>query len=370
MVGVVILGGQPLRGSVALEVVMVLAGQTTFLIMVLASMTAACKSGGDTDSDSSASSAPTSTTGAASSSTSADTGAPTTSGTTEVSGTTGGLSCSPSAGCGAAQPECIGLVDNAGAAAYALRMSQVKFTLPAALDNPVLAGAVASAMLLDLPVCNLFGAGTWSWLLQFDSGAGTLRTGAALPMADPFTGYSFIDAMGISPAVMDAPVAGDGSFAAAVGVDLMMPLAVTPDPGGAILLPLRGLILSGTVSADQGCIGRFNAEGLDPGNSCLPDDQTPAFLSGGAMTAYIVLEEADVIDVTTIGQSLCVLLSGDPATYGDGAVPIARCKRDPDFMEITFKGDWCDETNQAATASCSDSVRITADFAASSVKLN
>lgn len=349
-----------------------MAGRTTFLMLVCASLTA-CKSGdgssSDTDSGSSASSSPTSTTATASDPTSADTGAPTTGNTATSGTTTGAASCSPTADCGAAQPECIGLVDNAGAGAYALRMSQMTFKSPAALSNPLIADALASAMTLDLPACNLFGGGTWSWLLQFDSGAGTLRTGAAQPMPDPFTGYSFIDAMGISPAVLDAPVAGDGAFAATLGVDLMMPIATTLGPGGTLLLPLHKLLLSGTVSADQGCIGTFNAEALDPELSCTPDNQTPAFLSGGAMTAHILLDEADKADIALLGESLCVLLSGNKATYGDGARPIARCKRDQDNV-ITFKGDWCDATNKAADASCFDSVRLNADFAASSVKVN
>lgn len=343
-----------------------MAGRTTFLMLVCASLTA-CKRGGDgssdTDSGSSASSAPTSTT--ASDPTSADTGAPTTGNTATSGTTTGAASCSPTADCGAVQPECIGLVDNAGAAAYALRMSQMTFQSPAALTGGIIPDALASAMRLDLPACNLFGAGTWSWLLQFDGGAGTLRTGAAQAMPDPFTGYSFIDAMGISPAILDAPVAGDGSFAATVGVDLMMPITLPPDPGGTIPLPLRKLILSGTVSADQGCIGTFNAEALDPELACTPDNQTPAFLSGGAMTAHILLEDADKADIALLGESLCVMLAG----VGDGARPIARCKRDNNKV-ITFKGDWCDATDQAADASCFDSVRLSADFAASAVKLN
>lgn len=344
--------------------------------MVCVATAGACKSGADasgsdtgSDSDSASGSDTTGsspTTGTASSATSTDTAAPTTGGTTQSTDPTAGeFPCSPKASCEAAQPGCIGLVDNTGASTYALRMSQLVFSGPAALSGGPVANTLAGAVGLNLPACNLTGGGSWSWLLQFDSGAGTLRTGGAQPVADPFAGYSFD--VNNSPAVMDAAVGGDGSFAAAKGVDLVMPINL--GPGAELLLPMRGLIMGGTVSADQGCIGTYNAEGLDPGNSCLPDDQTPAFVNGGKLSAHVLLAEADEIDITLLKQSLCVLLSGDPTTYGDGAMPISRCKRDAG-MAIVYKGDWCDATNMAADANCFDSVQLTADFAASSVKLN
>ena len=340
----------------------------TLGLLVCVATAGACKSGGDASSGSdTASSSPTtsSATGTASSATSTDTAAPTTGGTDATATTAGGAACSPGAGCEAAQPECIGLVDSAGASTYALRMSQLVFSGPAALSGGPVANTLAGAVGLNLPACNLFGGGSWSWLLQFDSGAGTLRTGGAQPVADPFAGYSFD--VNNSPAVLDAPVGGDGSFAAAGGVDLVMPINL--GPGAELMMPMHGLIMSGKLSADQGCIGTFNAENLDPANNCLPDDQTPAFMNGGALSAHVLLAEADAIDITVIGQSLCVLLSGDPTTYGDGAMPISRCTRDAD-MNIVFKGDWCDATDMAADANCFDSVRLTADFAASSVKVN
>ena len=347
--------------------------RTLGLIVVCASTVGACKSGdegsgGDTGSDSGASSSPTNT-----STPGMDTDAPTTGdsatgGTTEMPDPTAGeFPCSPKASCEAAQPACIGLIDNTGAATYALRMSQLMFSKPGALTSGLLVGLLNTALLPDLPACNLAGQGTWSWLLQFDTGAGTLRTGAGLPMADPFAGYSFIDDANSSPAVMDAPVSGDGKFAAATGVDLVMPIGL--GPGWEINLPMFGLLLSGTVSADQSCIGTFNAEGLDPANTCLADDENPTFVNGGTMSAHVLLTDADTIEIAPLGLTLCVLLSGDPATYGDGAKPISRCTRDAD-AQIVFKGDWCHSTNKAADAFCFDSVLLTADFAASSVKLN
>ncbi len=47
----------------------------------------------------------------------------------------------------------------------------------------------------DNTACNLDGSGTFSWLLQFDTTAGTLKTGGARPVAEPTTGYSFEEGM-------------------------------------------------------------------------------------------------------------------------------------------------------------------------------
>jgi hypothetical protein len=44
----------------------------------------------------------------------------------------------------------------------------------------------------------------------------------------------------------------------------------------------------------------------------------------------------------------------------------AKCKRDAGG-KIMFQGDWCQATD---SASCKDSVKLKANFAASAVKLN
>ena len=77
-----------------------------------------------------------------------------------------------------------------------------------------------------------------------------------------------------------------------------------------------------------------------------------------------MLEEADTVVVDAIGQSLCVILSGDAATYGDGGTP-TKCKRTNG--KINFQGDWCAASNNMA---CTDSAHLTANFSASGVKAN
>jgi hypothetical protein len=143
--------------------------------------------------------------------------------------------------------------------------------------------------------------------------------------------------------------------------------------GGVVLLPLHDTKLSGKVSSDNDCIGKYNSAGLDPASGCIADDQNPAFIgtdgkadSDGKLDGYITLEEDDSVIVDKLGESLCVILSGDASTYGDGGVPLAKCKRNAS-MKIIFQGDWCDATNNA---SCKDSLRLSAGFSASGVKAN
>jgi hypothetical protein len=98
----------------------------------------------------------------------------------------------------------------------------------------------------------------------------------------------------------------------------------------------------------------------------LPSEKQFSFINGGKLDGYITLEDADGVIVDLINQSLCAVLTGT----NDAAKPISKCKRDPATMKITYKGDWCDATNAAADATCTDSVQLAADFAASAVKIN
>jgi hypothetical protein len=220
---------------------------------------------------------------------------------------------------------------------------------------------------LNLPACYLEGGGTWSWLLQLDSVTGKLKTGAAKPVADPTVGYSFVSQGNISPVTLDAPVGAAGTFASSAGVLLTMPIYLDAAATQAVVLPLRQLKLGGKLSANHDCIGKYNADTLDPANNCIGDQSHPTFTNGGTVDAHISLEEADAITLSTPPESLCVLLSGDPGTYGDGAAPVNKCKRTGG--KINFHGDWCDATNMAASASCYDSVKLEGGFAASAVKI-
>ena len=123
------------------------------------------------------------------------------------------------------------------------------------------------------------------------------------------------------------------------------------------------------MSADHGCIGRYNAAGLDLANSCLPDATHPLFLDGGALDAFMNLEDTDKVIIAPLNESLCVVLSGYTVMYGvKNAAGLTVCKRDAS-SKIIFQGDWCTATNAAAAPTCADAVQMTAQFAAQAVTI-
>lgn len=284
-------------------------------------------------------------------------------------GGSSGFPCSPvDPVCKQVKSDCIALEDNAGDTGFALRMGQLSITKPDVLKTGSAVGnLVAGGVQMALPKCNLDGTGNFSWILQFDNTAGTMTTGGSKPVADPAAGYCMIDeTLGTTPVkpVSVATKPANGVFAADVG-DLVVPIYL--DAMNYVLMPLKATKINGTLSSDNNCIGKYNADKLDPANNCIEEPpEILAFTNGGTIEGHILLEDADQIIVESLGQSLCVVLSGNPAMYGNGASP-NLCKRDA-MMKIEFKGDWCTGTNMAADATCTDSMKMTAEYAASGVK--
>jgi hypothetical protein len=129
----------------------------------------------------------------------------------------------------------------------------------------------------------------------------------------------------------------------------------------------------GTLSSNNNCIGSYNSKGLSPANSCAPSATTPQFLTGGTLDGFITLEDADSVIIAQLKQSLCFYLSG--ATTGPtDANGNSLCPRDANnnitYQPTAADGGWCSTTNTAETASCDDSLKLAAAFAASSVKIN
>lgn len=292
---------------------------------------------------------------------------------TSTASTGGGAACSPKdPQCNLVASDCIALTDNASAAQAGLRMAQITITKPAVLaPGSIVGNIVADGVQMNLDKCNLSGGGTFSWLLQFDTATSMLKTGGAKPTDDPFGGYCFvtetlggkdIKAVSVSSGLMG------GAFSAEVG-DVTVPIFLDAGASMFVLLPLKAAKLTGTLSGDNNCVGAYNAANLDPGNNCLAEPpDTLQFINAGTLEGYITLEDADTVIVDSLKQSLCVLLSGNAAMYGDGATP-NLCKRDVDG-KIEYKGDWCASTNGAADAACADSAKLGADFAASAVKIS
>lgn len=292
--------------------------------------------------------------------------------TAAAGNTTGGEACAQTnAACTAVKSDCVALVDNSAKTTFGLRMAQLTITKPDILAGPTIGKVVSDAVRMNLQECRLNGTGTFSWLIEFDTAGGTVRTGGALPQADPRAGYCFVDTMvdtfHIQPITINTPLT-DGTFSANIG-DLLVPIYLAVDPPGTpIILPLHSAELTeGKVSADNNCVGQYNAAGLDPNNLCLPDPEHSAFLNDAKLDAYITIEEADTVIVESLGQSLCVILSGDPGMYGDGMMP-NRCLRDASGA-ILLEGDWCAATDSAASATCKDAFALGAEFAASAVEV-
>lgn len=305
------------------------------------------------------------------------TGTHTTTGTMATTSTGSGMSfpCSPKASCTAVDKACLGLVDNKGKTKFGLRMSDLVINKPAALASGLVASVVAGSVTPSLAACNLNGSGTFSWLLEFDLTAGTLTTGGAKPVADASKGYSFVNetVMQGGKSFMIQPVSypvkpdAGGNFDVKMGADLLVPIYLDAAATMVVILPLKqGKLSMGTLSASQNCIGTYNAKGLDPANSCLPDAQHPLFVTGSQLNGLITLEDADTVIISSLNESLCVALSGNGAMYGmKNAAGTTVCKRDAS-MKILFQGDSC----SMAGSMCTDSVALGANFAASSVKVN
>ena len=308
----------------------------------------------------------------------------------DTGGSTGGTTTGGSGGeCSPTDPtctkvasECIALEDNKAKDKFGLRMSQLIVTQPAVLAAGFVAGIVRDGVTMNLDKCFLKGGGTFNWLLEFDKATGKLRTGGAKPQQDPTAGYCFTqetvtqgaNSFDIAPIEIDAPIDASGMFSAATGADVIVPIYLDIEATNVVLLPLHeARIFNGMVSADNNCIGKFNTDGEAPltkSNLCLPDPDNGvfSFQNGGELDGYITLEEADTVIVSTLGQSLCVLLSGDPGQYGQGADPQV-CKRDGNG-KILLTGDTCSTTYPSPDAGCADSFKLGAKFAASAVKIN
>lgn len=263
---------------------------------------------------------------------------------------------------------CVALADNAGKTSFGLRMSQLTVTRPAALTTDIVDNIVGGGVRMNLETCRLTGLGTFNWLLQFDTTAGMVKTGGALPRVNPREGYCFLnDTFGgtaIAPVNIATTTDATGAMSAEIG-DIQVPIFEDLTASGLpIILPLKGArVTQQVLSADNNCIGTYNAEGLLPVDRCLPSKDIPAFIDGATLEGYIILEDADQVLVADVNQTLCVLLGGTAA--GDGGSPI-RCKRDATGA-IELKGDFCSTTQSAG--GCQDSFMLGATFAASAVEI-
>jgi hypothetical protein len=290
-------------------------------------------------------------------------------------------SCAPKGECAEIPSACLALEDAGSSGGVSrLRMAQLDITSPPGLAVGAVASALGGGVLPNLEACNLPGQGNFSWLLEFDPEAGTLRTGGAPPVADPREGYCFSQdtveqtagSFSLSPITVPASLEGGLLKTERADAVLNLPVFIGLSASNAVVLPVHAFALTeAALSEDGNCIGTYEGASFDPAQSCLPNEELgqTAFENGGSLRGYITLEEADQVTVTVISQSLCVLLSGDPAAWADPQTTPKRCKRD-ESGAIALRGNWCSSTDSEATPSCADAFKLEASFAASAVEIS
>jgi hypothetical protein len=281
--------------------------------------------------------------------------------------------------CPLSQP-CLATVENQGTTQFGLRVAELAVSSPAALANGPVAEIWNALFRPNLAACMLPGDGASSWLLRFDLEQGTLTMGGAAPPALPDEGYRLLDTT-VSQGGLDQHVApitfalmenARRALTTRTAQDFAFPMFFPADgapPAGPFVLTFHALRASEVViSPSHDCIGRYDPAVFDPVTGCRPTTIQNYYEHGGHLVGWLSLEEMDSIEVQALGETLCVALTGDAATYGDGATPIARCARTNGAID--FKGDWCSRTDGRATAACSDAVHFVADFAASAVRID
>jgi hypothetical protein len=293
----------------------------------------------------------------------------------------------PGSDCAYASSACLAIGDNTGATRVQLRMMQLVTTAPPALTEQFVEDTILNKNLrVAYDTCPLYGTGEFSWLFDWDTTTGklTMGGGALLPneaaakagtcflhFTDPQSGIT------VAPKTADSTVGADGKFDVTFDDVVVIPIFLNPQATSYVLLPLHklhvrttqgGMLMdnAGHASPTGNCIGAYRGADLPITNDvyCLPDDNYSYFEPGAELDGYVTVDESDTVWVQDLKESLCVLLSDDPATYKD--VETNKCKRDGD-NKITLKGDWDSATNTAKPGG--DSFHLVAKFAASAVKI-
>jgi hypothetical protein len=275
--------------------------------------------------------------------------------------------------------ECMAKADFSAADITTLRMSSHQVKSPNALAAPFMQeGIITKKSTLDEPQCNLAGSGQFNLLLELDTAQKQVTIGGGVPQklvgaaTDGTCWADFHDTVNnidVKPETASYTESG-GTFTALYD-SFVMPIYVedkwTLNGDSYVLVPLHEMTLTGKLSADKNCIGRYAPDNLTLDNSCAPDVGTFAWDPGGTYQGYITVEEADNVTVVTLGETLCVVLSGDiPKWKGPTE---HNCKTSNGFTQTGAlpKGDWCSTTNSAG--GCQDSWQLVIDYAAQAIKV-
>jgi hypothetical protein len=281
--------------------------------------------------------------------------------------------------CGIVGSKCLAREDMKGQDVKTLRLGQLQITAPSSLANNAVAGLVGNAItqISNQSTCHLFATkpGNFNFLIQLDTVKNTLLLGGGLPQPDPDAGYCLVTRTfdnGLTSQPITIPVdynADTQMFGTTEALELNVPIfdpANDPQLVAPILLPLKGTFLKNVqLSEDGACIGRFRGEEGELDEDCgvttsnaAKDDYYP-FQSGGDLEGYILVKDAEAVQVIDLKATLCALLSGQTSkgkcTQDDGTIGFGSGTK-PD-LDTDGDGEM-------------DAYRLAARIAGSSVKLN
>src|SRR5262249_1494658 len=139
--------------------------------------------------------------------------------------------------------------------------------------------------------------------------------------------YAFVNEtignVSVKPAVFTAKPDANNRFTMTRGADLVAPVFLDIPGTRWFLLPLRNVrLVAAQLTSRSNCTGYLNPSGLDPRSNCAPDADPPLLMPGATLEATITLEDADAVELETLGQTLCVALTGDSGMWGDSGKPI------------------------------------------------
>lgn len=325
------------------------------------------------------------------------------------SGGSGGTSANPckpvSAACYADGPEgpgseCLGRTDNAGQSKFSLRMSAMQVESPDVLTYPNFQDSIITRKIdFAQAECSLNGVGQFGVVFEVDTSAHTIKLGSTVPQSfsgdprDDGTCFATFDSpQGIHVAPVTSPYTTDGNGALVAAFDkIVVPIYIyANDKDHYVLLPLNKVKVTLPLSADNNCVGTFNVGDLKPEFSCGPDQGKFAWTAPGRLEAFITAEEADAVDVISLKQTLCVVLSNDIPKWGgdghactDSSGAASTCRDcatadinldvngDPVPNPVYPDGDWCSTANGGeggpADTSCKDAYHLVTNVAASAI---
>lgn len=279
--------------------------------------------------------------------------------------------------------ECLALKDNSSGDRVQLRASAIQPSAPAGLTGTFIRESVlAPSVPLARPNCFQFGEGRYNWMFDFDFSTMMVTSGGGPPqveVGDPVDGSCFDNFMDPSFGPVDSKATSFTFDSATREVSMLYDdaddpfvIAIYIDQSltNYTLLPTIRIEINMTLSEDRSCVGSFLPDRLSPMTSCRPGMEVPWDSSQGSFDGIITVEDADNVRISSLNQSLCVLLSQDTSRWkNENPGPDeGKCAGSPGFLDTGGlpQGDWCSDN----TSGCTDSWRLQGALALSGFTIN